>query len=278
MATPTTWCVSPLAAIALLLAGCHDGRLAATAATAPALAVPRAQVPPRVDAGLDDPAWADAAMVPSLAVSPGPEGIGLSPAPTEVRLLWDPDWLYLRFICQDGRIDAPFPGHDAEHARGDQVAVLLDAKGDGRAWIQLQVTPTNATADTLSLLTAAPVVDAQGRLDRAVVERDWWTFPAWELEGLRTAAHVYEQDGKPVSWVADLAIPAGPALRRLGLAHFQAMALRANLLRYDWLPIPRNGQPRTLVAMGWAPAAYGSQHLSPGAMGLLTLVDTPSGK
>ena len=245
----------------------------------PRLTVPSARLTPAVTADPSDPAWATAATIPALTLSQGDGGRGLSPLPTQVKLLWDKEALYLRFVCTATEIYAPARTHDAALYTGDVVEVFLDVKGDGRQWIELEVSPDNVTFDQVTTLTADPVSGASLVLAGAVLDRDWWVDLSWSLDGWRTAATVQRTAGKVTGWTVDMALPAPSVLRRLGTDHYAPMTLRANFLRYEQLQETNPKSQRRLLALNWSPVQYGCPHISPLAMGFLTLAQTdPTGK
>jgi len=242
----------------------------------PALDVPRAGVAPRVDANPGDPAWAFAAVIPALSMSLGPDAEGLSPVPTEVRLLWDADCLYVRFLCEDDEAYSPHDRRDAPHHEGDVVELFLDPVGDGRQYVELQVSPRNQVLDQLIFVTADPACLEDGRLTDEIALRDWWAHIEWDMPGLRTATGRLARGAD--GWIADIAVPAFPLLRRLGLSSFQPMNLRAHVMRYDRPRLSSQDAgaqtpARAFIAMNWAPVAYGCPHISPAAMGTLRLVE-----
>ena len=245
-------------------------------ATTPRLDVPKtATLVPRVTAEPDDTSWADAAVISTLTISLGAATRpGIVPS-TEIRLRWDPQFLYIRFLCADDDIYAPFDGRDQPLYKADVAEVFVDPAGDGRQFIELQLSPRGDVFRQLSLLTADAASGPDGVLLDEVVKRELWRFPNWDLPGLRTAARICQLgSGKP-GWITDFALPAAPLLRRLGRREFSAgLTLRANLLRYDWQPSGNATSPlaRTLVPVNWAPVRLGCPHLSPRAMGFLRLV------
>ncbi len=238
----------------------------------PVLDVPRLAVAPAMTAASDDPAWAAAAVIPALGVSrkDAKDGVAPDPVPTEVRLGWDAQFLYIRFRCTDGEIYTPVSGRDAQLYRGDVAEVFLDVVGDGLCTVELQVNPRGDLFDQLILLTAPMRSQPSGLLVGEVMSRDLWTDIGWNLDGLRTSAVVLP-DGS--GWIADLAIPAKAALRRLGLKTYGPMELRINLMRYEWpAPAVADGK-RDLLAMNWSTVQFGCPHISPSRKGTLRLVE-----
>ncbi len=249
------------------------GWAALSQAAPPTADVPQTTTAPAVTAEIDDPAWDAAVELSRLTLSLGENGEGMEPSGTTVRVMWDAGNLYVRFLCEGSRPYLPRKGRDAELYRGDACEVFLDPVGDGRAVIEIQVSPAGDVFDQVILLTTDAKSDAQGVLNHEVLERDYWPVVSWNMEKLRAAAKPWTRNGKMVGWIIDLAIPADSVLRRVGLNRFKPMDMRANFLRYDWLA-PTADSPdsdRKLRACNWAPVKYGCPHISPAAMGTLRL-------
>lgn len=236
----------------------------------PKLDVPYARVTPRMDAQGGDSAWAAAAVIPSLSLSLGPSSDGRTAFPTEARLLWDEKYLYIRFTCQGGDLYSPFEGRDEPHCKGDVVEVFLDPKGDSRQWVELQLSPNNQVLDALDLVTTEPRSGEDLRLIPQIFARDVWGNKFWNLDNLRTATSRLRQGSKEVGWIAELALPADGVLKRLGRRNYQPMTMRINIIRYEW--VKTDDGSRRLTAMNWAPVLCGCPHMSPQAMGFITLL------
>ena len=237
------------------------------------LHVPYAGVVPQISGDPDDPAWKYAASTADMTVSRGAAAQGLTALPTRAYLLWDAKNLYIRFVCLGGSRESPYKKHDDPLYHADAVEVFIDPKGDGREWVELEVSPHNVVFDQLAILTAEPEYDAGGILTHQVLDRDWWTDLSWNLDGLRTATGRLQLKGKITGWIVDMAVPASPLLRRLGVKSFQPMNLRVNLLRYETMTAA-NGK-LVFIPMNWAPVMFGCPHISPDAMGTLVL-DSPT--
>jgi len=246
------------------------GPASAQNAAPPAVHVPHTAVTPRVDGSPNDPAWNSEPLIPSLTLSLGPDAAGLKPQRTSINLAWDEKYLYLRYMCYDDHIDSKFRHHDDPIYAADAVELFIDPKGDQREWIEIEVSPNNVVFDQLAVLTADPVSGPDHVLLPDVLNRDWWMNLSWTLDGLRTATSRIKENGNVVGWVADLAVPADPLLRRLGKKSFEPMTLRANLLRYDYIKTAGT-EKKQLVALNWAPVKYGCPHISPEAMGSIVL-------
>lgn len=236
----------------------------------PRLDVPQALRAPAITAQTDDPAWATAAVIPALTMSLGPQSEGLTALPTEVRLLWDPQYLYIRVRCEDASIYTPVTGRDAPLYSGDTIEIFLDPTGDGKQYVELQVNPNNDVLDILHLHTGEPTTGPTLLLDSPENIREQWHLREWTYPGWRTAAAK-----TPTGWLIDAALPAAPLLKRLGLPRYQPMTLRANILRYDYLVRSEKPDDKALIDMNWAPTIFGRPHISPASMGYLRLVAPP---
>ncbi|MFP4029204.1 MAG: carbohydrate-binding family 9-like protein [Candidatus Brocadiia bacterium] len=233
----------------------------------PEITLPRAAEAPAINADPEEPVWEEAASIEELSLSlNGPEDVK-DPVPTEVKLLWDEDGIYVRFICQDTEPYAPYDGRDAAHYEGDVVEVFIDPVGDGRQWYEVQVNPDSDILDKLFLLTGEPSSRENGTLDRGSL-RQLWTFLDYDIKGLRTAVEHVEE-----GWIVDIALPAEELMRRRRGNKLRPMKLRANFLRYERPPAKDSAKKRKAVFMNWSPISYGQPHRSPQRMGYLILVE-----
>jgi len=260
-----------LLALALSLPGMALGGL-------PEVSAPYTREKPSLSAAWGEHAWGQAGVIAKLTPSTGSDP-SLTPQPTEVRLLWDEANLYIRFVCEGKEIAATLSGRDTEYHREEAVEVFLDPAGDGRAYIELQVSPNNGVRDVLYLCTAEPRYDENGRFLPEILKRDCWAFDSWNLEGLQTATGRFSEGGKE-GWIAEIAIPA-TILRRLGESRFKPMQLRANFIRLEHplRPAGATGEPvqRGFLSSNWSPILQGNPHRSPGANGIVHLkADAPT--
>jgi hypothetical protein len=254
----------------------HSVALADNTAPRPQIQVPHATALPRMDAQPDDPAWASAALIPSLTVSLGKAGEGVTAPPTQVRLLWDEQWLYIRFTCTGNEAYSPFTHHGDKLYQADVVEVFLDPKGDGKQWLEVEVSPNNVTMEVQTTLTAEPKSDADLMLMRDIISRDFWNNLDYSVEGMRTAATITRAGEKVTGWTVDIALPAKVVMRRFGVEKYSPATMRANFMRYEYPTPARANGKRALIALNWAPVVWGCPHISPAAMGYITL-SAPAG-
>jgi hypothetical protein len=238
----------------------------------PTIKVPKATLKPATTADLDDPAWAHAASLPPLTRSLGHEPMPPSFPDTTILLLWDADYLYVRFICKDREIYTPIHGHDSPIYKGDAVEVFIDPVGDARQWIELEFNADNDVLDKIYLCTTQPKVDASLCMTQDVASRDFWEFLSWDMTGLLSKARRLPPTSNAQDWIVDIAVPAKELLRRKGLKQFQPMTLKGDFLRYKWMPSAR-GSERDLLPLNWSPVSFGNPPYSPAAYGTIILTD-----
>ncbi len=110
--------------------------------------VPRASSPITVDAHLDEPAWAGAAVIP-LAYETRPGDNIPAPVATECRITYDDDHLYVAFRASDPepeKIRARLADRDSAFS-DDFVGVVLDTFNDERRAFELFVNPLGVQMD-----------------------------------------------------------------------------------------------------------------------------------
>jgi hypothetical protein len=153
----------------------------------PELLCVRAAAPP--DFGHEHPTtWRAATPVALVRVDDGEP----PRQATAVRILWDPETLYLRFDATDDEILADCTERDGSVWKDDCVEVFLDPNPAGRIYFELEV-------NTLGTVFDAVVVNRQ---HEGSTERDLDALRDWTCKGLRTA-HGRSDGGY---WV-ELAIP-----------------------------------------------------------------------
>lgn len=266
------WLLVLLCAVTRVQADPTTGASPATSSAPPPLpllGVPHAAVAPRLDASADDPAWRGGAVIEAMTSSIIPDGKTSRVPATQVRVLWDKDYVYVRFVCTDAEIFTPFTERDALHYQGDVVEAFVDPVGDGRHYYEFQLSARGGILDQYIVISTEPRTDQYGCLLPEIRLRDYWDNLAWNCEGLRTATRILQDKERDIGWIAELALPAKTLLRRTGQTTFAPGPLRANFLRYDW-PL-RAGGKRELVAQNWSPVLFGSPHKSAARMGFLQL-------
>ena len=99
--------------------------------------------PPKIDGKLDDPVWTGARSV-RLGNSFDGSKTRLR---TELRMLYDRDFLYLAFDCDDPDVWGTFAKRDDSLYTQEVVELFVDSDGDGRAYQEIEVSPHNVVFD-----------------------------------------------------------------------------------------------------------------------------------
>ena len=169
--------------------------LAAGAAVAddrPAYTIYRAQTPITIDGRLDEPAWFAA---PSVGPFRFPWWTQGKQEQTVAKILWDREYLYVGYICQDAHISAEQHRHDAQVWNDDCVEVF--AAPDPRrpnAYFNIEMNANGAVFDDFH----PRGVDSEFR-------------PNWNAEGLRIATRINgtlnNDADRDDSWTLEVAIP-----------------------------------------------------------------------
>ncbi len=116
--------------------------------------MPRASEPPKLDAVLDDPVWAQAPMPTGQWVSYNPNRGDKMPdvCKTDVRIAYDDRNLYFAFHWFDnepGKIRTNIAKRDAAFS-DDWIALSLDSAGTGQAAYHLFSNPSASQMDALN--------------------------------------------------------------------------------------------------------------------------------
>lgn len=114
--------------------------------------VPRAAGAITIDGVMNDPGWANAATSADFVTADGsPEPVGKAIA----RMTWDDQNLYVFVQVTDSDVYSPYKQHDDPLWKADCVELFIDADGNRRGYVELQVNPNNATFDSFFASTRA---------------------------------------------------------------------------------------------------------------------------
>ncbi|MBM3188160.1 MAG: hypothetical protein FJZ90_05495 [Chloroflexi bacterium] len=151
----------------------------------------RAGQPIVIDGRLNDPPWAGAPQIELVLADSGAR----PRQRTTARLLWDDEYLYVAFHCEDDDIWGVATRRDQDIYNQEVVEVFVDDDCDEHGYVEIEVNPLNAVLDLFMLYRD---------------ERKRGLF-CWDSEGLRTAVVV---DGDATrrgtadrSWTVEMAIP-----------------------------------------------------------------------
>jgi hypothetical protein len=141
------------------VAGADEGPVAADRRAPEALAA-RASGPLEIDGRLDEPAWAEAPSIRTFTQREPDEGAAVS-QPTEVRILFDDDALYVGARLEDtGSVTTRLGRRDMTLLDSDWFGITLDSYHDLRTGFRFQVNPSGVQRDAV-----VTMVDGQERED-----------------------------------------------------------------------------------------------------------------
>ena len=125
--------------------------VAASAAAAEPLLIPRRTAPIVIDGDLSDAGWQNAAVITTWYEYMKTDN-GAPPVTTTAWVTYDDKYFYVGVRCDDPdpkKVRAPYV--DRDHVFGDQdnVGVTIDARGEGKDAIELRVNPRGIQGDAL---------------------------------------------------------------------------------------------------------------------------------
>ncbi|MCL4228064.1 MAG: carbohydrate-binding family 9-like protein [Myxococcales bacterium] len=221
------------------------------------LVVKKAAGPITIDGKASEPAWATAAGTAAFQTAEGgPEPQG----PTSAKITWDDEYLYLFVSAEDDDVKSEFTRHDDPIWKQDVIEVFIDADGNGRGYVELQVSPRNVQFDAW-FPTVRPTTDLA------------------YSSGMKTAVNVRgtlnASGDEDQGWDAELAIPHAAVK---GLDPTMAVRIpprpgdvwRFNVVRADY------GKDGKAAASSWNRIRYGEWH-SLDRMLTLTFADASGG-
>ncbi len=107
--------------------------------------IPHAAGPIAIDGIGMDQGWTNAVASPEFTTAEGsPEPVGKATA----KMSWDEDNLYLFVQVTDSDIYSQYKQHDDPLWKQDAIEIFIDADGNRRGYVELQVNPNNATFDS----------------------------------------------------------------------------------------------------------------------------------
>lgn len=164
-----------------------------------------------IDGQLTEPDWEAAALTEKFIIYWDGSVTNLT---TQAKLLWDDQFLYIGFICEDPDVWATFDHRDDLLWNEEVIEILCDPDGDGINYFEVQVNPLGTILD---LLLNKPYFQG-GRADLT-----------WNLDSLKAAVWidgtVNNLNDTDQKWVCEVALP------------FKELAFMAPLLNFP----PKDG-------------------------------------
>jgi len=174
----------------------------------------------KIDGILDEPAWHKVQDVELLLTDTEEKPDN----PTEAKLFWNDDYLYISFACIDPEIWATINKRDGDLYKEEVVEVFIDADSDMRTYLELEVNPLNALFD-------ASVINKKDQNQGTSVNRDW---------NSKDIKHEVKIDGEvnsdkeiDKSWACEIAVPLNDFSTAPNIPPKPGDVWRINLYRID---------------------------------------------
>ena len=204
---------------------------------------------PKLDGKLDDAVWNEA---PTTGAFVDTMTGGAAGQKTEAKLLWDNKYLYVAFDNQDTDIWSTLTKRDDKLWTQEADEVMIDADGNGKTYVELQVAPNGNIFDTY-LPTYRKYEDT---VDPKLKPYAWNSKMVAKVSVDGT---LNKHEDKDKVWTVELAIPLEDVK---GLDKASGVKLpptvgdkwRINMFRMD-MP-----QGKSQQASGWSPPMVGDFH------------------
>lgn len=182
----------------------------------------RAARPLTCSGKIDDPLWQNASDLELRDALSGMPGRFR----TTVRALYDDDFLYLAFACEDDYVWGTITAHDGPIYEEECVEVFLNPANARHQYYEINLSPRNVVFDACILNARTPEHP----------HADFIGLKEWHAEGLRTAVHIEgecNQPGQAQSWSAEFALPFPVLLGAPHLPPRPSDEWRINFYRID---------------------------------------------
>ncbi len=163
------------------------------AGAVPHYLVQRAHAPIAIDGHIDEHAWESAEQINQFErILNNYDNILF---PTRAKMLWDDQYFYFAFSCVDDDMWTIYTEEDDHIWEEEVVEVFIDPDGDGKNYLEVEVSPTNTVVD-LAIYS---------------VEPEWVSSVEWDIKGLKSAVQVYgtvnDASDRDRGWSVEIAIP-----------------------------------------------------------------------
>jgi hypothetical protein len=211
--------------------------------------VRRTAKPPKLDGKLDDGPWKTApsvgAFVDTMTGAP-------SPLKTDAKMLWDDQNLYLAFENTDTDVWSSLTKRDDKLWTQEAVEVMIDADGNGKTYIELQVAPNGTIFDTY----LPDVRKYENALDPKRKPFDWNSKLKVAVKVDGTLNKRSDQDK---GWTVEMALPLadvnGLATGGAKIPPAYGETWRMNMFRLD------APEGKGQLAAAWSPPLVGDFHV-----------------
>lgn len=231
----------------------HVGSISASW-TAPSYVIRRTTGAIDIDGRPGDRAWQRAARTPHW-VHPN-TGDDVSGVNTWAKLLWDDEFLYVLMNARDTDVWATIDTRDGDLWTEEVLELYLDARADGRDYLEMQINPLNTVFDAVFPQATGRDLESARAVDVAGLESAVWV-----------SGSIDDREDRDRSWTAELRIPLAE-IPGLALPIGAQTELALNFYRYDR---DTDGEVQTAA---WSSIGGGSFH-NPARFGTATFEPPP---
>jgi hypothetical protein len=204
---------------------------------------------PKLDGKLDDAVWKDA---PSTGAFTNTMSGAPAEQKTEAKLLWDSKFLYVAFDNQDSDIWSNLTKRDDKLWTQEADELMIDADGNGKTYVELQVAPNGNVFDTY-------LPEYRKYEDSIDPKQKPYSWNSKLQAKVAVDGTLNKREDKDKGWTVELAIPLADVkgLDKGATPRIPPVVgdkWRINMFRMD---VPQ-GKPQQ--ASGWSPPMVGDFH------------------
>lgn len=206
--------------------------------------------PPKIDGKLDDAVWAAAPSTGQFVNTMTGAPVAMR---TEAKLAWDKKFLYVAIDNGDSDVWAKLDKRDDKLWTEEADEIMIDADGNGRSYVELQVSPNGTLFDTY-------LPERRRYEDTINPKMKPFAWNSKTIAKVRVDGTLNKREDQDKGWTAELAIPLEDVKgmddkSELKLPPAPGSVWRFNMYRMD---VPQ-GKPQQ--AAGWSPPMVGDFHV-----------------
>jgi len=207
---------------------------------------------PKIDGKLDEAVWTEA---PSTGAFVNTMNGAPSDLLTSAKMLWDDKNLYVGFDIADADVWSSLTKRDDKLWTQEAVELMIDANGDGKGYIELQIAPNGTLFDTY-------LPQYRKYEDSIDAKRKQFSWDSKMTAKVTVDGTLNKHDDKDKSWTVELALPLGDVKGLESDAPTPKLppsvgdVWRANMFRLD---LPQGTTRQQAVA--WSPPLVGDFHV-----------------